>query len=77
MATAEAAAQDLTGACTYRDQFAILGDVGRSVAETELSLEGVVDGLQLALLFRLGRLLFAAVVTELVQFVLATPESED
>ena len=57
---------------TYRNHFAFGGHVSRSVGQTQLCLQRVEVGFQLRLLFNTGRLVLAAVLPVLVQFLLHT-----
>jgi len=60
----------LPGAGDVADELALAGQVGRPVAEAQLGLEGGEVGLEFGLLLELGRLLDAAVVAELAEFLL-------
>lgn len=55
---------------TYRNHFAFGGHVSRSIGQTQLGLQRVEVGLQLGLLLNTGRLVLAAVLSVLVQFLL-------
>ena len=55
---------------TYRDHLSLRGHEGGPVAEPQLGLQGVEVDLQLALLLHFGRLVEAAVVSEVLQLLL-------
>lgn len=55
---------------TYRNHFAFGGHVRRSVGQTQLCLQRVEVGFQFGLLFNARRLVLAAVLPVLVQFLL-------
>ena len=55
---------------TYRDHLALRGHEGGPVAKPQLGLQGVEVDLQLALLLHFGRLVEAAVISEVLQLLL-------
>ena len=55
---------------SYPDHLSLGGEVGGAVAEAQSRLQRVEYCLQLGLLLQLGRLVLAAVVTELLQLAL-------
>ena len=55
---------------THRDHLALGGHEGGPVAQSQFGLQGVEVDLQLALLLHLGRLVEAAVISEVLQLLL-------